>query len=101
MSTATDPVCGMQVDSESGRSLEYAGQRYYFCSQRCLHEFEADPAKYTGGDKAGTAASHEHGHARAMPDAKIPKAGREMAKDPICGMVVEKATSLKSERGGR
>ncbi len=99
MSIATDPVCGMQVDSESGRSLEHAGQRYYFCSQRCQHEFEADPAKYAGGDKAGAAASHDH--VRAMPDAKIPKAGKEMAKDPICGMVVEKATSLKSERGGR
>ena len=96
---ATDPVCGMKLDSESGRSLEHAGQRYYFCSQRCQNEFEADPAKYTGGDKAGTKASHEHAH--AMPDAKMPKAGKEMAKDPICGMVVEKATSLKSERGGR
>jgi len=101
MSASTDPVCGMKVGSESPHSAEHAGKSYYFCSQRCRHEFEANPAKYTGGDKAGAAASHEHDHARAMPDAKIPKAGKEMAKDPICGMVVEKATSLKSERGGR
>lgn len=101
MSTSTDPVCGMKVDSESGLSMEHAGQRYYFCSQRCQHEFEANPAKYTGGDKAGAAEPHSHDHDHAMPDAKIPKAGKEMAKDPICGMVVEKATSLKSERGGR
>jgi len=103
MSASTDPVCGMKVDSESQHHVEHAGEHYYFCSQRCQHEFEANPAKYTGGDKAGAAASHshEHDHARAMPDAKIPKAGKEMAKDPICGMVVEKATSLKSERGGR
>ena len=98
---ATDPVCGMKVDSESQHHVEHAGERYYFCSQRCQHEFESNPAKYAGGDKAGAAASHEHDHARAMPDAKIPKAAKEMAKDPICGMVVEKATSLKSERGGR
>lgn len=26
---------------------------------------------------------------------------KEMAKDPICGMVIEKRTALKSERGGR
>ncbi|MHB0926472.1 MAG: heavy metal translocating P-type ATPase [Gallionellaceae bacterium] len=103
MSASTDPVCGMKVDSESQHHMEHAGEHYYFCSQRCQHEFEANPAKYTGGDKAGAAVSHshEHDHARAMPDAKIPKAGKEMAKDPICGMVVEKATSLKSERGGR
>lgn len=99
MSASTDPVCGMKVDSESQHHVEHAGENYYFCSQRCQHEFEANPAKYTGGIKAGAAASHDH--VRAMPDAKIPKAGKEMAKDPICGMVVEKVTSLKSERGGR
>lgn len=26
MSTSTDPVSGMKVDSESGRSMEHAGQ---------------------------------------------------------------------------
>ncbi|MFZ1319110.1 MAG: heavy metal translocating P-type ATPase, partial [Candidatus Nitrotoga sp.] len=46
MSTATDPVCGMKVDSESGRSLEYTGKRYYFCSQHCVEKFSADPDKY-------------------------------------------------------
>jgi Cu+-exporting ATPase len=29
------------------------------------------------------------------------EAGRALAKDPICGMVVDKATALKVERGGR
>jgi Cu+-exporting ATPase len=28
-------------------------------------------------------------------------AGRNLAKDPICGMMVDKATALRSERGGR
>ncbi|CAH1198134.1 Copper-transporting P-type ATPase [Candidatus Nitrotoga sp. BS] len=46
MNTATDPVCGMKVDSESGRSLEHAGKRYYFCSQHCVEKFSADPDKY-------------------------------------------------------
>ena len=26
---------------------------------------------------------------------------KDLAKDPICGMMVDKATALKSERGGR
>ncbi len=46
MSTTTDPVCGMKVDSESGRSLEYTGKRYYFCSQHCVEKFSADPDIY-------------------------------------------------------
>ncbi|RFC38529.1 MAG: Cu+-exporting ATPase [Candidatus Nitrotoga sp. LAW] len=46
MSITTDPVCGMKVDSESGRSLEYTGKRYYFCSQHCVEKFSADPDKY-------------------------------------------------------
>ena len=29
------------------------------------------------------------------------RAGKDLAKDPICGMVVDKATALKSERGAR
>lgn len=46
MGTTIDPVCGMKVDSESGRSLEYTGKRYYFCSQHCVEKFSADPDKY-------------------------------------------------------
>jgi Cu+-exporting ATPase len=43
------------------------------------------------------------GHARpaAPAVAKATKPSKEMAKDPICGMVVDKATALKSERAGR
>jgi len=46
MGTAIDPVCGMKVDPEKGRTLEHAGKRYYFCSQRCVEKFSADPDKY-------------------------------------------------------
>ncbi|MBI5751865.1 MAG: heavy metal translocating P-type ATPase [Hydrogenophilales bacterium] len=102
MSVTTDPVCGMTVDERAAAGNAVCeGKTYYFCSPRCQHEFEANPAKYTGGGKAGADASHRHDHAHAMPDAKMPNEAREMAKDPICGMVVEKATALKSERGGR
>ena len=46
MGTATDPVCGMNVDPETGRSLLHQGKQYYFCSQRCVEKFTADPDKY-------------------------------------------------------
>jgi xanthine dehydrogenase accessory factor len=44
---AVDPVCGMTVTpDQSGRPLEHGGVTYYFCSARCRHSFEADPAAY-------------------------------------------------------
>jgi YHS domain-containing protein len=36
----------MTVDSESHHQVEHAGKRYYFCSQRCLDKFQANPAEY-------------------------------------------------------
>ncbi|MGB8699821.1 MAG: YHS domain-containing protein [Thermosynechococcaceae cyanobacterium] len=41
-------------------------------------------------------AHHGHGQAAALS----PNPG-DMAKDPICGMLVPKATALKSDRGSR
>src|SRR4030067_385202 len=40
-------------------------------------------------------------HATAAAVSSKAKPAKEMAKDPICGMVVEKATALKTERAGR
>src|SRR3990172_12151396 len=86
---AVDPVCGMTVDEKTaaGRFL-YLGQSYYFCSARCLHEFEAGPEKFIQGG----AKPHVHAAGPALEG---------KAKDPICGMVVDKATALKTERAGR
>ena len=36
-----------------------------------------------------------------MADKEIARPMRDLAKDPVCGMVIDKATALKSERGGR
>ncbi len=42
-----DPVCGMEIDSESAfASREHMGQTFYFCSQNCVDQFDADPHKY-------------------------------------------------------
>jgi YHS domain-containing protein len=42
--------------------------------------------------------SHQH-HQHSSPTATL--TADKMAKDPICGMLVEKATALKTERAGR
>ncbi len=85
---AIDPVCGMTVDEKTaaGRFV-YLGQNYYFCSTRCLHEFEAAPEKFIQGG------ARPHAHAGPVLEGK--------AKDPICGMVIDKAGALTSERAGR
>jgi Cu+-exporting ATPase len=81
----------MAVDEKKavGTSV-YQGVTYYFCSSPCLQAFEENPAKYVRADAPA-----------AMTPVPKTKSAKDMAKDPICGMVVEKATALKSERGGR
>jgi len=44
---AMDPVCGMQVTTaDAPASTMYHGTNLYFCSDRCLARFEADPSRF-------------------------------------------------------
>jgi len=43
---STDPVCGMQVSSDSEHRYTHAGTDYYFCCAGCLEKFRADPDSY-------------------------------------------------------
>lgn len=44
---AVDPVCRMDVETESALYvLEYAGQMYFFCCAGCRASFSADPARF-------------------------------------------------------
>ncbi len=49
-STATDPVCGMEVNREiaSAQELttEYEGTTYYFCGKGCKLDFDENPSKF-------------------------------------------------------
>ncbi len=101
---ATDPVCGMTVDERrAAGSAVHAGVTYYFCSADCLRKFEANPAAYAQAGAPAAPMKMAAGQGHAMPATAAPKSksAQELAKDPICGMVVEKATALKSERAGR
>ncbi|HJX17812.1 MAG TPA: heavy metal translocating P-type ATPase [Acidiferrobacterales bacterium] len=119
---AIDPVCGMMVDeARAVGKTAYGGQTYYFCSAKCLNEFQADPTAFVNAEAtplkiavgqshaaqgranaagAGRAGAAMHATVAAVATSKA-KPAKEMAKDPICGMVVEKATALKTERAGR
>ena len=42
-----DPICGMDIDPQAAfATRQHMGQTFYFCSQNCVDQFEADPHKY-------------------------------------------------------
>ena len=44
--SSRDPVCGMNVASDSGYSRIYQGKEYRFCSRNCLDQFDSDPVRF-------------------------------------------------------
>ena len=92
---AKDPVCGMEVDSKkaAGNSA-YKGETVYFCSLKCKEKFDKEPEQFAMGSTEKRMPAR-----KSMIDAA--PGSKETAKDPICGMVVEKGKSLKKELGGR
>jgi len=100
-STATDPVCGMTVDTTAGKpSTLHDGATFHFCCNGCKAKFEVDPKKYlaaknASGDCCGTGAATAaaaHGRAHATAHA---------VKDPVCGMVVDPHTAQhRAEHAG-
>src|SRR3990170_2449150 len=92
---AKDPVCGMDVEpKESAGTSTYKGETIYFCSLPCKERFDADPEAFV----APVESRKEEPHKRMMAAGK---GAHDTAKDPICGMVVDKHKSLKKEMGGR
>ena len=51
---ATDPVCGMTVDSATAEYRSFHnGKAYYFCSAGCKGNFDKDPAKFAAAAAKG------------------------------------------------
>ncbi len=86
-----DPVCGMTISpADAAGHNEHDGQTYYFCGQRCLDRFRADPAKFL--DKARTTPRIEEPPAGARDytcpmDPEIRQKGPGAC--PKCGMALE------------
>lgn len=99
-----DPVCGMPVDEgHAAARLHHGEEDYLFCSEHCLEKFKADPAKYCVVPAPLPTAGVHPGHAdHGVPmQTALRRGAQGQAKDPICGMVVDKATALRTERAGR
>jgi P-type Cu+ transporter len=42
-----DPVCGTRINERSTEfQTQFAGKKYFFCSEECRKEFEADPEEF-------------------------------------------------------
>jgi P-type Cu+ transporter len=41
-----DPVCGVQVSSDSPYRLVHGGRELVFCSEACLDAFRRNPRRY-------------------------------------------------------
>lgn len=98
---AQDPVCNMEVSSDSPHNCRYADETYYFCSEHCLHKFRenpegfvvekpAPPPETAGSSNAYTCPMHPE----VMQDhpGPCPKCG--MALEPVAGKVEEKNEEL-------
>jgi YHS domain-containing protein len=109
-----DPVCGMYVDEgkakAAGRTVDYAGKTFYFCSDECVGRFRKEPAKYL--KEAGPSAKKETpkpvpmargGLERtAAATADTPKEASaksdDLPIDPVCGMLVDPAEAKSAGR---
>ncbi|MGI8800672.1 MAG: permease [Solirubrobacteraceae bacterium] len=57
---ATDPTCGMKVDRAKAVQKSLAGETFYFCTERCLHAFEADRAHQDPAVERAPETAHTH-----------------------------------------
>lgn len=86
---ATDPVCGMQVDSYTAKHrAEHDEQAYYFCSAHCHDKFVAEPDIYLAG-KVPIEESAPDAIYTCPMHAQIRQVGPGSC--PICGMALEPA----------
>ena len=120
--TVIDPVCGMQVKTDSQHHTTYKDQNYYFCSAKCLTKFNAAPTVFIhaetveqdrlseqkssccGGEKvepvkvSSCCGGDSHDHAAHTHDHF--RSNANTAIDPVCGMSVDKSTDLKTDYQG-
>lgn len=87
--TTTDPVCGMQVDTENPKhSAKHADKRYHFCSARCREKFIADPDRYLNADPKAASAGQDKNAIYLCPmHPEVRQRGPGSC--PKCGMALE------------
>lgn len=94
-----DPVCGMDVSSESAAAqFDYEGARFFFCSQQCFAKFKASPEKFIEKDqneKINTATGTGKYTCPMHPEV----ISNEPGYCPKCGMALEPIELSAAETG--
>ncbi len=86
--TETDPVCGMKVAANPAKSVEHQSLHYFFCSQRCIDKFRANPKQYTAPQSHAPVSTESADVIYTCPmHPQIRQAGP--GNCPICGMALE------------
>ncbi|MHA2006686.1 MAG: heavy metal translocating P-type ATPase [Promethearchaeota archaeon] len=83
-----DPICGMEIIPSYSIEYKYKGEKYYFCSASCEHEFKSDPEKYKDFEHADPKLMHKG------------VAEEELVIDPVCGMEIMPSYSIEHEYKG-
>jgi YHS domain-containing protein len=92
----TDPVCGMKVAPNPGKSVEHESRRYYFCSARCIEKFRSNPSQYVAvHPKAAEAPPSKRTIYTCPMHPEVRQIGP--GNCPICGMAME---PLDASAGG-
>jgi Cu+-exporting ATPase len=98
---AIDPVCGMEVETAAtDRVIVHDGVPYYFCNDKCVALFKANPAEFIGAAAVSPAEKSAARAAAAPPGAKYTcPMHPEIVRDapgacPICGMALEPMSPL-------
>ncbi|MDD5373901.1 MAG: heavy metal translocating P-type ATPase [Sulfurimonas sp.] len=98
---AKDPVCGMNVSSDSKYIYRYMEDDYHFCSEHCLVKFKQHPQKYLSRDTDQTHKTDNQSTNYTCPmhpeiiqnhPGSCPKCG--MALEPVVVKVEEKNEEL-------
>ncbi len=91
-----DPVCGMMVDPHTTpHRAEFNGRTYYFCSDGCRVQFEANPERYLAPEERRVEPVPEGTIYTCPMHPQIRQIGPGAC--PICGMALEPLIATADE----
>ena len=103
-STVRDPICGMHVELGGPHETLHEGERFAFCSARCLARFQSDPAAAlaSGDTPECHGGSHPAASSAGEPGQWTCPMHPEVLRDepgscPYCGMALEPITPQEEE----
>ncbi|ALD03085.1 ATPase [Acinetobacter sp. TTH0-4] len=101
--TVIDPVCGMQVKTDTQFHGIYQDKDCYFCSERCLSKFNIAPEQYVVLKTQSSSCCVTSTPPEPKKQSSCCAGGHSANSsgqteiDPVCGMSVKTSTDLKTD----